>query len=136
MSSQAPYQVPESSQGQNQPLVETSPSSYQQPPPLPSAGFPQQPGMYLPASQYVGYPAVVAVPQQANGPGIASLVLGIIGVVTCFAFYIGLPVSLVGLALAIVGRRRVQGKGSATRQAGALHYWNIDRRSCYALGHH
>ena len=43
--------------------------------------------MYLPASQYFGYPAVVAVPQQANGPGIASLVLGIIGVVTCFAFY-------------------------------------------------
>jgi len=69
---------------------------------------------YQPVPQYVGYPAVAAVPQQSKGLAIASLVLGIIGVVTSWFFFVGLPVSLLGLALAIVGRRRVQGKGMAT----------------------
>ncbi len=128
MSSQSPYRAPESPQWQNQPQVVTSPGSGQSPLPLPSAGVPQQPGyaaqqpyppiplqpvMYQFVPQNSGYSVAAAVPQQANGPGIASLVLGIIGVVTCWFFLVGLPVSLLGLALAIVGMRRIQGKGMA-----------------------
>lgn len=59
---------------------------------------------------YVPYGTGVA---QANGPGIASLVLGIIGVVTFWFPFVGLPVSIVGLALAAVGMKRIEGKGLA-----------------------
>lgn len=64
--------------------------------------------------QYAGF-QVVAAP-QTNGPGIASLVLGIIGVLTSViivTFFIGLPISIVGLVLAVVGMRRISGKGLA-----------------------
>jgi hypothetical protein len=60
-------------------------------------------------------PPFVAAP-QTNGPGIASLILGIIGVITSViivTFFIGLPVSIVGLVLAVVGMRRISGKGLA-----------------------
>jgi len=51
--------------------------------------------------------------EQTNGPGIASLVLGIIGVIIFWVPFVGLPVSVVGLALAAVGMRRIDGKGFA-----------------------
>lgn len=130
MSSQFPYHDPESPQWQNQPQGGASPNSEQYLPPQQfSASFPQQPGyapqqpyspmppspaMYQPAPQYAGFP-IVAAP-QTNGPGIASLILGIIGVLTSLiivTFFIGLPVSIIGLVLAIVGMRRISGKGLA-----------------------
>jgi len=64
--------------------------------------------------QYAGFQFVAA--PETNGPGIASLVLGIIGVLTSLisvTFFIGLPVSIVGLVLAVVGMRRINGKGLA-----------------------
>lgn len=128
MSSQSPYRAPESPQWQNQPQVDTSFGSGQSPLSLRSAGVPQQPG-YVVSQPYPQQPGYVVpqpylpvqpqpvmyqpAPKQLNGPGIASLVLGIIGVVTSWFFFVGLPVSLLGLALAIVGMRRIQGKGMA-----------------------
>lgn len=67
------------------------------------------PGMY-PQGGFIGY---VAQPTQANGPGIASLVLGIIGVLTFWFPFVGLTVSIVGLVLATVGMKRIDGKGLA-----------------------
>ena len=57
---------------------------------------------------YGGYRAI-----QTNGPGIASMVLGIIGVIMFWFPFIGLPVSIVGLVLASVGMKRIDGKGFA-----------------------
>jgi hypothetical protein len=129
MSSQFPDRDPESPQWQNQPQGGASPDSGQYPPPQPSASFPQQPGyapqqpyppmpppseIYQPVPQSAGFQFVAA--PQTNGPGIASLVLGIIGVITSViivTFFIGLPVSIVGLVLAVVGMRRISGKGLA-----------------------
>lgn len=120
MSSQFPYHDPESPPWQNQPQGGASPDSGQYPPPQPSASFPQHPPMpppseiYQPEPQYAGFQSVAA--PQTNGPGIASLVLGIIGVITSViivTFFIGLPVSIVGLVLAVVGMRRISGKGKA-----------------------
>jgi hypothetical protein len=129
MSSQFPNRDPESPQWQNLPQGGASPDSGQYPPPQPSVSFPQQPGyapqqpyppmpppseIYQPVPQYAGFQFVAA--PQTNGPGIASLVLGIIGVITSVlivTFFIGLPVSIVGLVLAVVGMRRNSGKGLA-----------------------
>jgi hypothetical protein len=47
MSSQSPYRTLESPSGQNQPQVDTSPSSDQHPPFPSSAGLPQQPGYVM-----------------------------------------------------------------------------------------
>jgi|SRR5579859_6517014 len=90
------------------------------PPPQPNTVY-AQPPYYQPAAQqmyppppqpaympYGGYRAT-----QNNGPGIASMVLGIIGVLTFWFPFIGLPVSLVGLVLAAVGMKRIDGKGFA-----------------------
>ena len=118
MSSQSLYQASES-HWQNQPQVGTSPDSDQHPPQQPGYVVLQphlpmqpQPVMYQPVLQYVGYPAGVAVPQQSKGLAIASLVLGIIGVVTSWII-VGLPVSIVGFSLAIPAMRRKDGKGMA-----------------------
>lgn len=69
--------------------------------------------MYPPPPQpvytpYGGYGAT-----QTNGPGIAGMVLGIIGVLSFWFPFIGLPVSIVGLVLSSVGMKRVTGKGFA-----------------------
>ena len=129
MSSQFPNRDPESPQWQNQPQGGASPDSGQYPPPQPSVSFPQQPGyapqqpyppipppseIYQPVPQYAGFQFVAA--PQTNGPGIASLVLGIIGVLTSViivTFFIGLPVSIAGLVLAVFGMRHTSGKGLA-----------------------
>lgn len=53
---------------------------------------------------------------KANGLGIASLVLGILGVLTSWTpvtAFVGLPVSIVGVILAVLGMRRIRGKGLA-----------------------
>jgi hypothetical protein len=57
---------------------------------------------------YGGYRAT-----QTNGPGIAGMVLGIIGVLMFWFPFIGLPVSIVGLVLSSVGMKRIDGKGFA-----------------------
>jgi hypothetical protein len=69
------------------------------------------PGIYPYSVQQGGYMA--SRPAQTNGPAIASLVLGIIGVVTCWIPFIGLVVSIVGLVLASIGMKRIDSKGLA-----------------------
>ena len=106
-------------------------SSPQQPftgyPPQPDPGYaqpaypaPGQPPYYQPAAapglyqpQPVGYVGVMPRPTQTNGPGIASLVLGIIGGIICWIPFVGLPLPIVGLVLATVGMKRIDGKGLA-----------------------
>ena len=123
------HQAPESPQWQNQPQAETSPSSRQYLLPQPSASFPQQPeyaaqqgeqpytlppqvGIYQPVPQSVGYPSTATMHQPKNGLAIAGFVCGIIGVFTTWVL-IGLPFSIVGLVLSLVGMRRSEGKGMA-----------------------
>lgn len=86
-----------------------SPSYPQQPP---NTAYPQQ-SYYPPPPQpaympYGGYRAT-----QTNGPGIASMVLGIIGVLMFWFAFVGFPVSIVGLILAAIGMKRIDGKGFA-----------------------
>lgn len=73
-------------------------------PPTPNAMYPPQPDY----SAYGGYRSA-----QTNGPGIASLVLGIIGVMVFWFPFVGFPISIVGLILAAVGMKRIDGKGFA-----------------------
>ncbi len=127
MSSQSPYQAPESPQWPSQPQVDNSPRSDRYPPPQPAAenqqqvgyvvqqSYPQQPGYVVPQPYLPMQPQLVMyqpAPHQSKGLAIASLVLGIIGVLTSWVI-VGLPVSIVGLSLAIPAVRRIQGKGMA-----------------------
>ena len=136
MSDQPPYpyypennQDPYGASSNSWPNNGTSPypdaGSEPYPPPLPNTLY-AQPGNYgqqsyypPPNAQGMYPPQPVYVPSygygttQTNGPGIASLVLGIIGVITFWFPFVGLPVSIVGLALAATGMRRIQGKGFA-----------------------
>jgi len=90
-------------------------------PPQPESNYAQpgygspQPPYYQPAAQGMYQPVGYAVPQptQTNGPGIASLVLGIVGLFICWIPFIGLPLPIIGLILATVGMKRIEGKGLA-----------------------
>ncbi len=68
------------------------------------------PGAAVP--QYAGYLDAAAVAQQKNGLAIASLILGILGVLTSWLLFT-LPISIVGIVLAAMGLRRSQGTGLA-----------------------
>jgi len=68
------------------------------------------PGAAVP--QYAGDPDIATVAQQKNGLAIASLILGIIGVLTSWLIFT-FPISIVGIVLAAMGLRRSQGKGLA-----------------------
>lgn len=49
-----------------------------------------------------------------NGMATASLVLGILGVLFCNAYFLGLPLNIVGLVLAVKSRKiSASGKGTA-----------------------
>ena len=96
-SGSAPYPPP-------QPNTVYAQSSYY--PPSSQAMYPPPPQpVYIP---YGGYRAT-----ETNGPGIASMVLGIIGVLMFWFPFVGLPVSIVGLVLASIGMKRIDGKGFA-----------------------
>ena len=58
------------------------------------------------------YPYNNQPPKQNNGLSIASLVLGIVGIVACCIPIIGIPVNVTGLILGIVGMKK-GGKGMA-----------------------
>lgn len=95
----------------SQPFTGYPNSTYQSgyyPPQQPQ--MPQQQAYYPPQA---GYPGYVPVPTQTNGAGIASMVLGILGMMTFWFWPLGVPISIVGLVLASVGMRRIEGKGFA-----------------------
>ena len=86
----------------------------QQPGYYPSA---QQPPMYPPPGYpYAPYP-VMRQSEPGSGLAIAGLILGIIGVVSFFVFYISVPVSIIGIVLSALGRR------SASRHTMAI--WGL-----------
>ena len=78
--------------------------------PQQQAYYPPPQGMYMPQP---GYPGYVPVPAQTNGAGIAGMVLGILGLMMFWFWPLGVPISIVGLVLASIGMRRIEGKGFA-----------------------
>ena len=58
------------------------------------------------------YPDNNQPPRQSSGLSIASLVLGIVGIVACCIPIIGIPVNVTGLILGIVGMKK-GGRGMA-----------------------
>ena len=63
-------------------------------------------------------------PQESNGKSVASLVLGIVGVIAWCLPILGLPVGVIGLIMGIQGYNRSNAKGMA--MAGI----NVERISC------
>ncbi|HKV59918.1 MAG TPA: hypothetical protein VJO32_16625 [Ktedonobacteraceae bacterium] len=96
----APYPPP-------QPNTAYAQGNYEQQPSYP----PNRQAMYPPQPAYTPYGGYST--GQTNGPGIAGMVLGIIGVITFWFPFVGLAVSIVGLALSSVGMKRFEGKGFA-----------------------
>lgn len=85
---------------------------------------PQQPASQLPATpytapgaptaQYAGPPPTYAIPKQpSHGLSIASLVLGILSLVTCIIWFFAIPLGVAALICGFIGRPR-GGKGMAT----------------------
>ncbi len=95
-------QIPQQqNQGPFQPAPREMPQQYYPP-------VQQQPMYPPPPYGYAPYPGMaVATPQSEPGSGmaIAGLILGIIGVVTFFVFYLSIPVSIIGIVLSALGRR-------------------------------
>ena len=52
-------------------------------------------------------------PVQPKGLAITSMVLGIVGLVFCWVWWLGLPASIVGLILGIVALKKGQPRGMA-----------------------
>lgn len=102
-----------------QPPVSGPNGSYYPPAVTPGSGYPYgtPPGVYPPAVTPYGpgayyAPAVYTPPAAGQGKAVASLVLGIVGLV--FGFYlVGLPCAVVGLILGILAKRQHAG-GIAT----------------------
>lgn len=54
-----------------------------------------------------------------HGMAIASMVLGIISVVFCWVFYFGIPCSIVGLVLGVIGKKKNSEAGATSGMATA-----------------
>ncbi|MFD7081500.1 DUF4190 domain-containing protein [Streptomyces sp. NPDC059918] len=86
--------------------------AYPGPPPAqPAYGYPGQQGY----PGYPGYPGY-GYPAKSNGFGITAMVLGIIGVVTC---YLGVLFGVPALVFGILGRKKAQ-RGEADNGSMAL----------------
>lgn len=83
----------------------------------PSSAYPQQQANYPPTYSQSMYPPLQMgyMPQASrdNGPGIASLVLGILSIIFCWLPLGGLVMAIVGLILANMGMKRLEGRGLA-----------------------
>ncbi|MFJ8694083.1 DUF4190 domain-containing protein [Streptomyces roseolilacinus] len=87
------------------------PYGYPAPGATPAAGAPGgygypggHPGAY---GTYGGGPGAWG-PGPANGLGIASMVVGIVSLVTCFMYGLGIVLGILALIFGIIGRKRVQ----------------------------
>lgn len=83
-----------------------------------SAFPPPYQGTWGPAQPYP-YPGVYGYPQPRNGPGTAGLVLGIIGIVLCWALWVGWLLNLLAIIFGGVGIGRAN-HGQATNKNSAV----------------
>ena len=136
MSDQTPYSsYPDSPQWQNQAQGGYPPSSGPYTPPPYSqqqpgfapqaAGYPPQqpyasaqygqPGFAPQTGTYPPQPGYMAVPVSEPGSGmaVASLVLGILSIVTFWAWFLVVPLSVVGIITGSLGRRAISRRGIA-----------------------
>jgi hypothetical protein len=127
LANQQQQQALETPQWQNQRQAEISSESRQDFQPQPSARFPQYQEyaaqqweqssplpaqIYQPIPQYFSPPRTDAMRQSINGLTIAGFVCGIIGIFTGWIL-VGLPFSIVGLVLSLVGMRHRKGREMA-----------------------
>ena len=115
-----PYnqQIPPASYVPSSEYVPVSP--YTPPPSEYGAANPcvQQQQVYGSANPYVPPPVYPLYgsslqPEQGRGLALAGMILGVIGMVTWLLPCVGVPVTVTGLILSIIGRRSVSRKGMA-----------------------
>ncbi|MDT9683821.1 DUF4190 domain-containing protein [Streptomyces sp. TRM76323] len=109
-------------QGDRLPPPPVAPGGPAQPAPGPY-GYPAPGAAPAPGAQGgYGYPAPAGYPGSygtyggagawgpgpANGLGIASMVIGIVSLVTCFLYGLGVVLGILALVFGIIGRKRVQ----------------------------
>lgn len=77
---------------------------------------PPQPGYapVAPGAAYPGYGVPMAPPEKGGGLAIAGLVLGIISMIAWLIPLFGIPISIVGIILAALGRRSISRRTLAT----------------------
>lgn len=99
--------------GEPNPTWQTSGSA--PPPPPPSYSMPAASPF---ANQFTASPGlppgVMNQPEQGRGMAVAGLVLGIISMIAWLIPLFGLPISIVGIVLAALGRRSVSRRTMAT----------------------
>ena len=81
----------------------------------PPPGYGQQPGYGAPQG---GYDQPYGASPR-NGAGLASLILGVIGLLLCWLLGIGIVPGIIGLILGVVGMRRAK-RGLATNRGVAI----------------
>src|SRR5690348_5666246 len=103
-----PYAPPQYSQPQ--PGFAPQAASYS-PQAYPPGQYPQQ--AYFPQNQQ---PVFVApsVSEPGAGMAVASLVLGILSIVTFWGWFLTLPLSIIGIIMGALGRRSISRRGIAT----------------------
>ncbi|WP_337060137.1 DUF4190 domain-containing protein [Kineococcus sp. G2] len=70
-------------------------------------------------NQYGGYQDPAYGGKPRNGAGLASLILGIVGLLLCWFLGIGIVPGIIGLILGIVGMKRAK-RGEATNRGVAI----------------
>lgn len=101
------------------PQPSAPPMPYGQPAPT-SAGYPGYAAPGYPSQPMPGYPPpgyLMAAPPR-NGAGTAALVLGIIGLVFCWAHVFGLALNILAICLGATGIKR-GARGEATNAGAA-----------------
>ncbi|URM89438.1 DUF4190 domain-containing protein [Streptomyces sp. MRC013] len=87
--------------------AQPAPGPYGYPAPPATGGY-GYPGPY-PGSHHGTYGGVGAWgPRPVNGLGVASMVIGIVSIVTCFLYGLGIVLGILALVFGIIGRKRVQ----------------------------
>jgi hypothetical protein len=87
------------------------------PPPYPQPGYPSAPFQQPPPGY--GYPPAGGYPPPRNGMGTAGLVLGIIGLVFCWASWVGWVLNVLAIIFGGVGIGRAN-HGQATNKGSAV----------------
>ena len=76
------------------------------PEPVAPAPMPMQP-------QYQMQQPVAAVPHHGSGMAVAALVLGIISLVLCWIWFIGIPIGILAIVFGVLSKKQPANKGMA-----------------------